>query len=514
MATKVNLDALIPREDFEITSEASQSQFVQTTQIRDLEKGAFFYAVLRKPDFQRETSDWVPDKIAEFVQSFLEGDLIPAIILWNSGNYNFVIDGAHRLSALISWVHDDYGDGESSRLFFEGRIPHEQEEVARTTRNLIARKLGSYENHKLAVQYPSKFDTELVDRARRLASLAVQLQWVKGDANKAEESFFKINQQATPIDPTELRLLKSRKNPNALAARAIVRSGTGHKYWSKFEVQVQSEIEAIAKEINTNLFTPTLRTPIKTLDLPVAGRGYSSQTLPLIFELVNLANDVKTDKQLSVDVDGTKTVKFLKDTRRVVYRISGTHPSSLGLHPAVYFYSSTGRYQPTAFLATAAMIKEFERKDYYKIFTRHRRNFENFWLKHKIFINQVTYKLGSGTKGLGRIQHLFEFILECLVDGRDESCILEDLKQDARFQFLIPNDSEISESHRDFTTDVKSAAFLRDALNQPMRCKICGGLIHSNSITIDHVIRREDGGLGTIENANLTHPYCNTTYKN
>jgi len=44
--------------------------------------------------------------------------LIPAIILWNSGRYIFTIDGAHRLSALIAWVLDDYGDGIISQTFF------------------------------------------------------------------------------------------------------------------------------------------------------------------------------------------------------------------------------------------------------------------------------------------------------------------------------------------------------------------------------------------------------------
>ncbi len=40
----------------------------------------------------------------------------------------------------------------------------------------------------------------------------------------------KIYQQATLIDKTELKLLESRRKPNSIAARAIIRSGTGHKY--------------------------------------------------------------------------------------------------------------------------------------------------------------------------------------------------------------------------------------------------------------------------------------------
>ncbi len=137
MAAEVNLDALISREDFNVLDERAASVRSQTISIRDLEKDSFFYPVLRKPDFQRETAEWEQERIGQFVQSFLDGDLIPAIILWDSGSYIFVIDGAHRLSALIAWVHDDYGDGEISRRFFQHEIPTEQLEIAEKTRRYI-----------------------------------------------------------------------------------------------------------------------------------------------------------------------------------------------------------------------------------------------------------------------------------------------------------------------------------------------------------------------------------------
>ena len=109
MATNaVNLDALIPREDFEIADETVADTARPTTiRITDLAPHAFFYSGLRKPDFQRETANWSPAKIQDFIQTFLDGDLIPAIIFWGAGGNNFVIDGAHRLSALAAWVHDD-----------------------------------------------------------------------------------------------------------------------------------------------------------------------------------------------------------------------------------------------------------------------------------------------------------------------------------------------------------------------------------------------------------------------
>jgi hypothetical protein len=100
----VNLDALIPREDFAAESGPAKGTPTGTISINALADDSFLVQSLRKPDFQRETSNWTPQKIADLVAAFLDGDLIPAIILWRSGQYVFVIDGAHRLSAMLSWM--------------------------------------------------------------------------------------------------------------------------------------------------------------------------------------------------------------------------------------------------------------------------------------------------------------------------------------------------------------------------------------------------------------------------
>src|SRR5260370_40967135 len=116
MASRVNIDALIPRDDFDETTAQSRPAGNRKDKlaVNDLLKGEFFYGALRKPDFQRETSEWDPNKILNLIESFVTGDLIPAIILWQSkiSNLTFVIDGSHRLSALAAWINNDYGDGD------------------------------------------------------------------------------------------------------------------------------------------------------------------------------------------------------------------------------------------------------------------------------------------------------------------------------------------------------------------------------------------------------------------
>lgn len=165
----------------------------------------------------------------------MEGELIPSVILWKSAsNHIFIIDGSHRLSALSAWINDDYGDGTISLKYYNRYIPEEQLASAEATRILINKNIGSYLQLKEANKKENP-DRDLLLRAKSLGSLALQVQWVEGNSRKAEDSFFRINQQASPINLTEIKLIKSRTKPNGLATRAIYRSGTGHNYWSRFE---------------------------------------------------------------------------------------------------------------------------------------------------------------------------------------------------------------------------------------------------------------------------------------
>jgi hypothetical protein len=371
----------------------------------------------------------------------------------------------------------------------------------------------------------------MVERARRLGSNSIKVQWVNGDSKKAEYSFFKINQSATLIDPTELGIIKARHKPNALAARALIRAGTGHKYWSDFPQHVQREIEDVARSVYDILFDPELSIPIKTLDLPVAGIGYTSESVKLIFDFVNFANNIRPDmwmepehprraskpkeerKPLADDADGSTTLRYLKTVKQISSRISGNNAASLGMHPAVYFYGATGRYQSASFLATVALVQELERGDKFYAFTECRYRFEEFLLSHRYFINQIVVSNGSGTKSLDPVFKMYRIILAAVGEGRDDDQIVSALQSEPRLTYLRVLKEEDREYKRNFSSDTKSAAFLRDALDKAIRCKECNARIHFKSISIDHKQRKQDGGLATVDNAQLTHPYCNTGYK-
>lgn len=270
MAQRVNLDAMIRREDFarEI-KDAPAPDTIRELNISQLLPNSAIRRQLRKPEFQRETNHWTPDQVVRFLTSFLDGDVIPSIILWRSTNFIFVIDGAHRLSALCAWISDDYGDSTTSKSFYSDEISKDQKRVADRTRRLVERAIGKYENLDRLVGKPTT-DTA-GKRAGAMNTRPIFLQTVVGNAKVAEDSFFAINSQGTPLDETETYLIKNRNTPVSIGARAIVRAGFGHAYWSSFSQKNQAEVVRLAGQLHELIFEPKATTPLKTLDLPLGG---------------------------------------------------------------------------------------------------------------------------------------------------------------------------------------------------------------------------------------------------
>ncbi|MDD5411654.1 MAG: DUF262 domain-containing protein [Methylobacter sp.] len=512
---KVNIDALIPREDFETTGVNNAGNLKHSISVSDF-TNSFFYPFIRKPDFQRETSEWDARKISDFLESYINGDLIPSIILWrsNSGLF-FVIDGAHRFSALTSWIDDDYGDGEISQKFYEGNIPEDQKTIALEARKYINKKIGSYAEIIDAPRQPIP-NPDYLNRAKNLGAFSIQVQWVDGDASKAEHSFFKINQQGEPLNKTELKLLQSRKKGNAIAARAIIRAGKGHKYWATFTADNQKKIQEISDEINKILFTPPLKTPVKSLELPIAGKISASQTLPLILDFINIVNQITPDfnSKLPDDTNGDDTLRYLTKVRKVAWRINSIHPSSLGLHPIVYFYSADGRYKTASFYAITAWVLEAEATNSLKDFTKVRLNFEKLLLKYDYLVQDINRKY---RQAINSYMHIKDFYMGCiknLLIGKNIDAAITEIIKTKEFNYLKIDTTKEDVTSADFTSGRKSAIFIKEALANGLKCKICNGLIHQNSLTFDHIIRKEDGGIGSVENGQISHPFCNSTIKN
>lgn len=522
MASKnlVNLDAMILREDFALQSKSTSPTFdnITTISVQNFLPGNFIAPILRKPDFQRETNHWTPEQVVSLLECFISGDLIPSVILWRSPTYLFVIDGGHRLSALRAWIEDDYGDGPTSKKFFgDNAIPKEQKLAAKKTRDMISEKIGSWQQFQSLANSPQPSEEDL----RKISTVntrGLPIQWVQGHADKAEASFFKINTKGTPLDDVEELLLKNRKKPIAIASRAVIRYGMGHKYWSSFDKEIGIQIEQLAKELHTTLFDPELNTPIKTLDLPLGGSKGVRAALQVLIEFILTANKNQQGEPSGIDKynddeTGQETVDVLTKAVRLAKRISGNDQGSLGLHPAIYFYGPTGRHVSPLFMGTAALISQKlanNDKTFFNTFTSVRGKLETLLILDKPFIATILQKI-IGPKRVVQYANLLDKIISHLAEKGEVTD--QDLVEYAKLVGKVFVGDQKSNS-KNFSDDNKSATFISTALKSAIKCPICDGYLDpQKSISYDHVEPKRDGGLGSFENCQLTHPYCNQSIK-
>lgn len=514
----VNLDAMIARADFATEMEPETAyESISNISLRDFLPGALIGPNLRKPDFQRETNHWGPEQVVSLLDCFVNGDLIPSVILWKSPTYVFVIDGGHRLSVLRAWVADDYGDGPLSLQFFGNEISQDQKSAAKRTREMIESRIGTFKHIQARLEQ-SDLPAEERRRASTVVSRALQIQWVTGNADKAESSFFRINTEGTPLDEIEELLLRSRHRPIPICARAVIRAGKGHRYWSSFEPVRVKKIEGYAQELHQVLFEPDLKSPVKTLDLPLGGSKGIRTALQVLIDFMLIASrnqkaEPKKVEDQPEDTDGAGTEECLRRSLRLAKRITGNDSGSLGLHPAVYFYGPTGRHSGSMFMGTVSLIgRKLSNNDsgFFAKFTQVRSELESVLVFHKELIATILQKHSSF-----RRTGVYERILEGLIDraSSGESVTEEWLIDRAELRGKIVSGHASSAGTR-FSEDVKSGAFISTALSGVPKCSVCRGYLDANkSISYDHINPVRAGGTGESDNCQLTHPYCNQSVK-
>jgi len=527
----VNLDALIKREDFEsgpkAVGEVGEEITFNATQLK---QGEFFYSCLRKPTFQRETSNWSPNMIVEFIRSFLDGELIPSVILWRSKqtNHVFIVDGSHRISALIAWINDDYGDGEISRQFW-GPVPPKQAALHRKTQELVNETIGTYKSLCSPSQSQSQGAlSELsASRAFRASARQTPTQKVEGDAEICEKSFLTINSNPATIDKNELAIIKARKKPNALATRALMRAGTGYPYWGN--LPRAQEITKLAGETYELLFGQIVDIGTRVADVPRAGQPYSAEAFTMLLDMVNIFNEVtpamwqqstsknttQTTITLPDDLDGNTTLAFIEKVQKVArLAISPeTKDGSLGLDQVVYSYGANGKFYPTAFIASLKFAKELTDSERYA-FLKIRLPFEDFLVDYKSFIKDIGHSKGSRLRGLAAFTIMYKTIFKALSDGeRDIQKIMSLLLGNPDLKLKEPNLKAMKVNRvtrKKFPKSVQAAAAVREALKTHGRCTICGARLPFYSRSQDHKLDGSKGGTGSLNNLQYTHPYCNS----
>lgn len=150
----------------------------------------------------------------------------------------------------------------------------------------------------------------------------------------------------------------------------------------------------------------------------------------------------------------------------------------------------------------------------FKDFITVRKTFEEFLVANRTLQNQIIRKYGATPSGR---KHLLEFYvnaLQIIADGAGISEVTPKLQEMPSYTYLQPSEAAYEGvTPTRFSTQVRSGIVVQELLTTSHRCPICDGWVPTQAISVDHKIRRIDGGKATDDNGQLTHPYCNTGFK-
>jgi predicted GIY-YIG superfamily endonuclease len=214
------------------------------------------------------------------------------------------------------------------------------------------------------------------------------------------------------------------------------------------------------------------------------------------------------------DLTGRETVSVLEKAVRLASRMTGNDKGSLGLHPAVYFYGPSGRHQSPMFMGVATLLSRKlanHDKQFFEKFTRVRKHLEEILVTNKDLIATLIQRAVSKRR-IDQFAEMLEQTIDALAVGKTVG--EQDLIAYSGMDGKVVVGYQATKSAR-FSDEAKSAIFISTALKSAIVCPICSGYLDpKKSVSFDHVNRVREGGVGSVDNGQLTHPYCNQAVKN
>ncbi|PLT32531.1 DUF262 domain-containing protein [Bacillus sp. V5-8f] len=517
----------------------------------DDNSGLTIWDRLRKPEFQRPTFCWQDEKYINLLKALQNNRVIPGVIFWlnTSTGHIFVLDGAHRLSAIRAWFLDDWGDSQKALAY--NYLEEDEKAAANRLRALISNNIGSFNDCVEAGKiYREAVDNrkdpfEVLDEATVLkgrfsynlsTSLNIPIQWVVGDYKVAEESFLNINTGGTPLESQEVDFLTYRRSPVARAITGIIANGYKDSVWI-YNIEECTDISKTLYNVLLNDSDNHINESITYMPFVKLQKKNGFYKHIFLLNLFAISAAKKTGDNILKSTLSTlsneeneivvaqKTLDTLKNLENMLYHIRGKLPQSMGLYPPLYFYSSDGKYREQMlliFLAWFSKGNESDIKKRKRLFSLYREKFEECWLVARDYIFYAMNRKGIGPRRLTEVSiGVLDVLLEFIIKGTTEKQETKDIVQDflkayhePTFSSFMQDTDTLGVKYKPFSSTVKNKIEIRNVIESQLKCEICGGYIDiGTSHQVDHKEERANGGTNDVRNARLTHPYCNKNRK-
>lgn len=533
----------------------------EDSEVRYEDIGGSWFTRIRKPDFQRETNAWSPERCVSFLDSVVTGRIVPSVILWHNleNTSIYVLDGAHRLSVVRAWMQDDWGDSDAARRYYVRADWNMIVEAAHAVREQVNREIGSYPDFEEAYyEYSQLADQGIAQKPRMgeqrfgkakfyegvvATHKTMYVQWDHAaDYRVAEDSFLRINRGGQPLNPWEACLIEHRNGSYARSIMCIANGGESGHYWpepSESELSADAArlvqtFEQKAATINERLFVPPFSLPIADLNVPTMvapayfqRHKYLLEVLPLLTQrqvavsaedqIRLLKRDVTASPEALVR-NGNEILTAMHDR---LEHLAGprNNPKSLAVVPLLYWYNQRAQYVRVLFYGFTYWLFAGQENDVLQrklVFAANRGRFERILFDLKPQIATLQEKGGAGLKGTHRVARFFQSLVGLLNDNKSwagdspelRTAVLELLSSDEKNQPERPRPVKTS---RAFSLRDKTYINIREIFEHSIRCHICDGVVNlqQGGIQYDHVYDYARTHVTDPDTGKPTHAFCN-----
>ncbi|HZQ06925.1 MAG TPA: HNH endonuclease signature motif containing protein [Anaerolineae bacterium] len=511
----------------------------------DNQRGSLsLFPLIRKPDFQRETSAWTPEQCVSLLESIVNQLIIPSLIMWESPDNGllYILDGGHRVSVVRAWILDDWGDHATEGYYERNEFVDEIKPTAKYVRELVKSRIGEYHDYITAGNKyleiagsggSPKENLSTVEFQRGLFYTSLlkgagfQIQRVEGNYEVAESSFVRINRGGQPLEDWEITLIENRSSSLARAVMSVANGGAG-RFWpedgqSSFSSVQINEIKSNSERLHHQLFVPPFETPIKDLNQPfMVSTPYFPKHAYLLelFPIIQGTGDVERLFSRDRDADAETIIRngkeLLARASKVFDHLTGpsSDPLSLSIVPLFYFYTKAGRYVRSSlygFISWLMSGGEDEIRTRKIIFAAHRGRYEQVIFDHDM-PGALTRRIGSGPRATPGTAKFNQQLLELLVSDSSEvtSESFQAKLKVIQDKLTVPRSGKTAKEGRNFDDTQKTTINIREIFKAATRCEICGGILNLKTGTqYDHVTRFADSGVTDVAQGRPTHPFCN-----
>ena len=184
------------------------------------------------------------------------------------------------------------------------------------------------------------------------------------------------------------------------------------------------------------------------------------------------------------------------------------------MHPYIYSYNDIGGHKIGNYYGILQLIVDIKDNPIeLNKFIKNRSRLENIIIKYSFVFQQLQRKWRQSKRAYKELSNFYHDLIQEIDQNEDDIDVINKISTKYDFLDFRIIDNEVVIKNANFSQGKKRQIKIQNLANKLLKCPICDGFLSPNSSSIDHIIRKEDGGTNSIKNGQMTHLYCNTTYK-